>query len=103
MNRIANTMSVAETTVPEVKNSRTEIEIAHLVGKNADRRRTLFHLQGDHMFEDVGGQHDIDLLAGHVDDAATHDLEQKIESDRRPSPTPRATSEGIAPFGIARS
>ena len=60
------------------------IEIAQLVGDDADRGRPLRHLHRHHMFEDVGGQHDVDRLAGDVDHAAAYHAQHKIEHDRQP-------------------
>ena len=57
------------------------IEIAHLIGEDADRWRALRHLHRQHVLEDVGGQHYVDLLAGHVDDAAADRAQHEIEDD----------------------
>ena len=58
------------------------IEIAQLIGENSDRLRPLRHLHREHVFEDVGRQHDVDLLAGHIDDPATDRSQDEIEHDR---------------------
>ena len=79
------------------------VEVAQLVGENADRRRPLRHLQRHDMLEDVGGEHDVDLLAGHVDDPAADHAEQEIEDDREAQAEASAIRDGIAPFGITRS
>ena len=58
------------------------IEVAHLVGEDADRGRPLRHLHRQHVLEDVRGQHDVELLAGHVDDAAADHAQDEVEDDR---------------------
>ncbi len=72
---------MTDTTVPEVKNSRTEFEFAHLVGENADRGRSLRHLDREDVLEDVRRQDDIELLAGHVDDPAADHAQHEIEDN----------------------
>ena len=81
MNTTANSRSVTDTTVPDVKNSRTESKFAHLIGEDADRCRPLRHFDRQHVFENVGRQHDVELLAGHIDDPAADHAQDKIEYD----------------------
>ena len=56
-------------------------EVAQLVGQDADRSRPCRQLQRLHVFEDLGRQHDIDLLARDVDDAAADCAQDEIEDD----------------------
>jgi hypothetical protein len=60
------------------------IEVPHLIGKNADRSRTLGHLQRDDVLEDVRSQDDIDFLACHINDAAAHRPNDQVEDDGNP-------------------
>ncbi len=57
------------------------VKVAHLIGKDADRCRTVRHFERQDMLEDIRRQYDIDLLAGHVDDAAPHRAHDEVESD----------------------
>ena len=58
------------------------VEVAQLVREDADRLRPLRHLQRHDVLEDVGGKHDVDLLAGHVDDPAADHAKEEVEDDR---------------------
>ena len=60
------------------------IEIADLVGDDADRGRPLRQLHREYMLEDVRGHDDVELLARHVDDAAAHHADDEIEDHRDP-------------------
>src|SRR5205823_5480393 len=58
------------------------IEVAQLVGQDADRLRTLAHFEGNDVLEDIGGEYDIQFLSGHVDDPAADRAQHEIEDDR---------------------
>ncbi len=58
------------------------IEIPQLIGEHADRWRAGRQLHRLHMLEYLRGEHDVDLLAGDVDDAAAHHAQHEIEDDR---------------------
>jgi hypothetical protein len=103
MNRIANTMSVADTTVPDVKNSRTE----------SKSRIWLARMPTD------GGRFSIftDMTCSKIFAASTTSIflpvmsmmrlrttfSRKSKAMASPSPILSAISEGMAPLGITRS
>ena len=62
------------------------IEVAKLVGNDADRSRPLRHFHRHHMFEDVGGKNHVHGLSGHVNHAASHRAKHKIEHDGEAHP-----------------
>ena len=48
--------------------------------------RSLRHLHGHHVLEDIGGKNDVHRLAGDVDHAASHHAKHKVEHDGQAHP-----------------
>ena len=62
------------------------IEVAELIGDDADRSRPLRHLHRHHVLENICRKNDVHGLAGHVDHAASHRAKHKVEHDGKTHP-----------------